>query len=486
MQVSTKTKTKTAVIYCRVSLDRDGEHLAVERQEAACRAYAEHHGYTISEVYVDNSVSALKRKRRPGYEAFLSAVEEGRVSTLIAWHPDRITRNTAELERLIKILDEHRVSILTTQAGTLDLTTATGRMTARIIGAVATAESELKAERMSAKHRQLAEGGKRNGGRRPFGYADYRCSAIVPAEAALIREAVARIMAGESLRAIGLEWSARGLTALEGGVWTASALGAVLRKASLCGLRSYRGELHAGKWEGILSVSEWERLQAVLRDRTRRARRPAVPYLLAGLAEACPSGILLTGNYQDGRRVYHSPHGQALEVDLDAIVTERLFEHLSSVNVAERLAATMAASDERGDVEAERERLQADRAALLALGRSGVLTPAELGEQLAPNTDALRNVEARLEAMEAATAGAGAKLTAMLADAPVALLRRAWDRATGLERRAFIRTVVERVYLLPRVGKAGKAARLKHHPERVVVWWKGERKPRLPRAARAA
>ena len=43
----------------------------------------------------------------------------------------------------------------TVMAGTYDLSTPAGRMTARVIGATARYESEHRAERVRAEHRQL-------------------------------------------------------------------------------------------------------------------------------------------------------------------------------------------------------------------------------------------------------------------------------------------------------------------------------------------
>ncbi|MEO7069246.1 MAG: recombinase family protein, partial [Nostocoides sp.] len=56
------------------------------------------------------------------------------------------------------------------QAGELDLATSSGRMTARIRGAVSRQESEHKAERIVRAQRQAAAAGKWLGGSHPFGW----------------------------------------------------------------------------------------------------------------------------------------------------------------------------------------------------------------------------------------------------------------------------------------------------------------------------
>src|SRR5207244_1116184 len=111
----------------------------------------------------------------PGFEAMLTAARAGEFSTIIAWHVDRITRNPRELERLIDVLEKADVTVLTVTAGALDLSTASGRMQARVVGAVARHESEQKSERLRAKAAQLASAGKLSGGGwRPYGFNDDR------------------------------------------------------------------------------------------------------------------------------------------------------------------------------------------------------------------------------------------------------------------------------------------------------------------------
>jgi len=54
-----------AAIYCRLSQDRTGAGVVVERQERDCRTLAEQLGWSVDQVFVDNDVSAYRRSRRP-------------------------------------------------------------------------------------------------------------------------------------------------------------------------------------------------------------------------------------------------------------------------------------------------------------------------------------------------------------------------------------------------------------------------------------
>ncbi|MCA1835805.1 MAG: recombinase family protein, partial [Actinobacteria bacterium] len=139
--------TRSAAIYCRISRDREGAGLGVERQEQDCRELADRLGWTVTAVHTDNDVSAYSGKPRPGYKALLADLEAGRADAVLAWHTDRLHRSPTELETYIAACEVRGVPTHCVKAGVLDLSTASGRMTARITGAVARHEVEHMIER---------------------------------------------------------------------------------------------------------------------------------------------------------------------------------------------------------------------------------------------------------------------------------------------------------------------------------------------------
>ena len=58
-----------AAIYARISRDRVGAGLGVDRQEEDCRALCERNDWPVVETFRDNDVSAYSGKPRPGYAA---------------------------------------------------------------------------------------------------------------------------------------------------------------------------------------------------------------------------------------------------------------------------------------------------------------------------------------------------------------------------------------------------------------------------------
>ena len=126
-----------AIIYTRISQDRNGEGAGVARQETDARALATARGWSITDVVVDNDISAKGHKTRPGFERLLQAVESGSVQVVIAWALDRLTRNRRDTLRLIETCQKQGATIALVRGSDLDMSTPAGRLTADLLAAVA-------------------------------------------------------------------------------------------------------------------------------------------------------------------------------------------------------------------------------------------------------------------------------------------------------------------------------------------------------------
>jgi site-specific DNA recombinase len=238
--------TRRAVIYCRISQDRTGAGLGVDRQEQDCRALADRLGWEVVAVHADNDLSAYSGKPRPGYQALLADLRTGVADAVIAWHTDRLHRRSGRdssgaLDEYIDLCQARDIPTQTVQAGALDLSTASGRMTARIHAAVARGEVEHQIERQVAARRQAATAGRWQGNKRPFGYQADGVT-VVPSEAEALRWAAAQVLAGTSLRTIARDLTTRGVKTSAGGPWDPRTLGRVLRRPRNAGLSVYRGQ----------------------------------------------------------------------------------------------------------------------------------------------------------------------------------------------------------------------------------------------------
>lgn len=295
------------MVYARISDDRAGAGLGVARQEADCRKLCEDRGWAVAEVLVDNDKSAYSGKKRPGYESLLAGLEARLYDVVVAWHPDRLHRAPKELEAFIDVLEAAKATAVTVMAGEFDLSTASGRMTARVVGAVARHESEQKTERLRRKHRELAEKGKPSGGgSRPFGF---KSDGIThePAEAKVVRDCARMLLDGVSVLGLVRHLEASGVKPAAGADrWKPTVVRQVLISARAGGYREHNGKLTKAVWKPLLDEVTWRRVRTILLDPSRNQRRSPQRYLLSGGLAVC--GIcdqpLIARPRRDGRRCY--------------------------------------------------------------------------------------------------------------------------------------------------------------------------------------
>jgi site-specific DNA recombinase len=263
-------ETRRCAVYARISRDKVGAGLGVDRQRSDCLELAERLGWAVVAVHTDNDVSAYSGRKRPGYEALLSDMQAGRISGVVSWHTDRLHRSPRELERYIDISEATGTITHTVRSGELDLATPTGRMTARITGAVARHESEHKGARVTAARLQNVRAGRWGGGPRPFGYEGDGLTPR-PGEAKELATAIESIAAGASVRSVVNSLNARGVTSSTGRTWQTKTLRDVLKRPRNAGLAVYRGEI-VGKasFPGVVPEETWRAVAGILTDPSRR------------------------------------------------------------------------------------------------------------------------------------------------------------------------------------------------------------------------
>lgn len=480
------SKPQRPAIYVRISKDREGLELGVKRQREDCAALVASRGWPDAEVYQDNDVSAYSGKVRPAYKRLLEDLEAGTVDAVVAWNSDRLHRKVVELEHFLDIVKRKNVMVETVQTGRIDLTTPSGRAVAVTLAAWARYESENKGERIKRKHLELAENGKApTTGVRPFGYSlDW--SELVPEEAALVREGVDRILAGESLRGLAKDWNDRGITTTVGKRWQQWPLKRMLTSARNAGIRELVGyERHpdregyrrcrtgkgrwAGQWPAIIDEPTLERVRAVLGDPSRRTSTTnARSYLLSGFLRCSECGKPLRARpRQDKVRRYVCASGPMFggcgAITIVAEPLEELVGHLVVEWFAEHDVDAAVRDVPATDDGIAASTLAADRERLEDLARRF-----GEGEFTLPEWQAIRKpIEARIAettarmAQDATTRvleplrGAGADVRAL------------WESQGFDQRRAVIAALIDHVMIGPAIR-----GRNRFDPDRVSVEWR--------------
>ncbi|MCM3778977.1 recombinase family protein [Microbacterium hydrocarbonoxydans] len=432
-----------AAIYLRQSLDNAE---GIDRQRERTRSLITARGWTLSEVFTDNDVSASKQR---GPDTGWGRMLASDADVVVAVDLDRLLRDVRDLSVLI---DSGKLVV--TVDGEIDLSTADGEFRATMLAGIARFEVRRKSERQRRANDARARAGRWVGGRRPFGFEDNGMT-VREDEANAIREGFRAYVGGDTLSAVARAWTAAGFTTGQGGVWERTAVRAVLSNPRYVGKVRHRGEIVAdAAWPALVDVDTWEATQSLING--SRGRRTRAQSLLTGvgLCGVCDSPLHAGGNARRGVRGYRcsaslghvARMAEPVEEYVDALVAARL-----DMPDATSLAQSAEASPE------DRARLDALRVRREALGvefADGNLT----AEQVRAATERL-NVQ--ITDLEARLADSGrARVLGDLGSGS------AYLALSDSRRRQVIDTLM-RVRVMP-PGRGTRTFR----PESVVIEWK--------------
>jgi len=106
-QVNQKEKAITYFLYCRKSTDEtDRQVLSLESQEEeALRKFS---NLKIIKLPPE-SVSAFEPDKRPVFKNMIERIKKGEAQGIIAWHPDRLSRNPKDGAEIIYLIDTKKI-----------------------------------------------------------------------------------------------------------------------------------------------------------------------------------------------------------------------------------------------------------------------------------------------------------------------------------------------------------------------------------------
>lgn len=454
-----------AAIYTRISLDSEGEALGVARQEQDCRDLAKSQGLDVVAAFTDNDTGASTRSRkksRPQYTDMLSRARAGEFEVVVAYSNSRLTRRPLELEELITLYEQHSVRMITVVSGNDDLSTADGRMVARIKASVDAAEVERTAERVARKHLESAREGRPVSGTRPFGWkAGGR--ELNPKEAKLIREAAQDIIDGVGTYAIARRWNDAGVTTTRDQLWKGHTLARMMKSPRLAGWRIHQGKIAAdrdgkpvrGQWEPILEQTTHDAVVVTLSPvdtRSRIPRKNARHYLLTGTVRCGLCGAAMYGNAAKYATYSCSGSGHTVAASvsaMDDLVTRVVLARLADVAL-ETPAPDFTDADHLAEVEASIQSLMASFTARELSAEVVFPAVANLEEE----RDRLRAERRRVQAVEATTTLSH-------------LDREHWDQLDVDRRRAVVETLLDAVLVRPATRGGNQ-----FDPDRVEFVWR--------------
>ncbi len=291
--------TKTCGIYTRKSTDErlDMEFNTLDAQRESCEAYItsqRSEGWVASPEQYDDGGFSGGSLERPALNRLMDDIRAGKISTVVVYKIDRLTRSLTDFSKLVEVFDEYGVTFVSVTQS-FNTTTSMGRLTLNVLLSFAQFEREVAGERIRDKIAASKAKGMWQGGSPPVGYRiDNRRLVTNQKEVKTALRIFGRYLALGSVRALKEELehddikspmriSLKGNTM--GGVkFSRGALYAILKNPAYIGKISHKGKIYEGLHEGIIPLDIWEQVQTKLKDQTvARTEQTKQRHMLQGL-----------------------------------------------------------------------------------------------------------------------------------------------------------------------------------------------------------
>ncbi len=292
--------TQRFFLYARKSTDvEDKQVRSIEDQIAELRAFAEKENLEIVDVLIEKQ--SAKIPGRPIFNEMIKRIEKGEAQGILAWHPDRLARNSVDGGKIIYLIDCGRIAALKfpqfwfepTPQGKFMLNIAFGQSKYYVDSLSENTKRGLRQKVRRGEYPSLA----------PVGYInDSRTKTVVvdKKRAPIIRQAFELYAEGNHrLENISDFLAQNKIVSKSGKKIHITRTTFILSNPFYCGLFRYAGEIHEGKYEPIIAKKLFDKVQEVLKQRGRPRHKSKIePQVFCGLLRCGACGMMITGEYR--------------------------------------------------------------------------------------------------------------------------------------------------------------------------------------------
>ena len=305
-------------LYVRKSTDvEDKQILSIAAQIAELKEFAARMGIYIVEVIVEKQTA--KKPGRPKFNKMLQRIENGEANGILAWMPDRLSRNSIDSGKIIYMLDQNILLDLKFPHFWFENTPQGKYMLANEFNASKQYVDNLSLNTKRGLRQMVRDGCYPRGA--PLGYYnDMRSKTIKVGRkiAPVVRQAFELYARGDKrLDEIADFLYANGIQTKQGKIRGKKTTGKkphsrtrvtrMLANPFYYGHFRYLGEVHEGKHRGIITKRLFDQVQTVLQRRGKPTRKANDPLPLCGLVY-CSCGMMFTAETRIKRQKNGNVH----------------------------------------------------------------------------------------------------------------------------------------------------------------------------------
>jgi site-specific DNA recombinase len=294
-------------LYVRKSTDvEDKQVLSIDAQLSELREFALREGVNVIEELIEKQ--SAKIPGRPIFNAMLERIEAGEADGILAWHPDRLARNSVDGGQIIYLLDTGKIKTLKFPTFRFE-SDPQGKFMLNIMFG----QSKYYVDSLSENTKRGLREKVRRGefpGPAPIGYLnDYRTKRIIvdKERAPLVRRAFERYATGAvTLDVLRHFFAEHGIQSRKGKMVGRAFISNMLSNPFYYGHFRYTGEVHEGRHETIISKKLFDDANAVLKRRYKWSPfvQPVKLKPFLGLLHCATCGGAITAEIQKGHTYY--------------------------------------------------------------------------------------------------------------------------------------------------------------------------------------
>ncbi len=296
-------------LYARKSTDvEDKQVLSIDAQITELRTFAKNEKLEIVHEFVEKRTAKIPG--RPIFGEMMRQIEKGKANGILAWHPDRLARNSVDGGQIIYFVDIGKITMLKFPSHWFE-NTPQGKFSL----SMAFVQSKYYVDSLSENTKRGLRQKVRMGifpSQAPIGYMnDVRTKTIVVnrKQAKIIRLAFEKyVKGGQRLEDIANFLAKSGILTWNGKRISKTRTSFILSNPFYVGFFNYSGELHEGKHEPIISKKLFDEAQEMLKFRGQPERKPKnEPQPFCGLVSCASCGMMITGEQNsNGRKMVMS------------------------------------------------------------------------------------------------------------------------------------------------------------------------------------
>jgi len=358
-------------LYARKSTEDEARQvLSIQSQLDELREYARKESLQVVREYTE--AMTAKEPGRPVFNEMMEAVEHGEATGLLAWHPDRLSRNSVDGGRLVHDLDTGKLRDLKFPSTWFENTPQGKFVLSMALGMAKYYVDHLSQTIRRGIRKKLRDGVYPN--MPPPGYTnDPKTRTIVfdderaPIVKRMFETYATGDYTGADIRRMATEW---GLVGVRGKPLSMSRVHAILANTFYIGIFKFSGEVYEGKHPPLISRDLFKRVQDVRQRRGYKRRPKRQPFPLRGLIRCHECGCMITAEQKKGHNYYHCGKRRGpcpTKTIREEALAELLRESIRRVSIPDEWADKMLAEVEtwKQDEEAKQAELVASQKAEL-------------------------------------------------------------------------------------------------------------------------